>query len=792
MKTFKTILSLLFLLTVQVSYSQNFFQSVGGRISDKDSKEPLPGATIVLEGSTPWKGTTSDSQGYFRLDRVPVGRQSIRVSFIGYKEVIIPEVIVTTGKEVILNVELSESLSQLNEVKVVANQYDKDKSVNSMATISARKLNMEDAGRYAGGFYDPSRMVSAFAGVSAVEGDGVNDIIIRGNSSRGLLWKLEGIEIPNPNHFTDGQGSTGGAVSIITSNMLSTSDFYTGAFPAEYGNATAGIMDLNLRTGNPAKREYGFQLGVIGTAFTLEGGFSPKSKASYLVNYRYSTFSYLSRMGLIDLGNNNVAPVFQDLTANFNFPTAKAGTFTLFTVGGKSSSGTEPEKEGPDRVTYDDQYFEKEEHNMAVAGLKHFYLFRDRKTSVKTILAYTTQGDKWNNGDIDQQDERHSRYYSDISFPSLKASVTLNTKLNANHTLRTGVVASKLYYNMFDRDYDWEKQHLDTILNQDGNSMMFQSFIQWKYRLSERLEFNSGLHLLYLKLNNQAALEPRAGLRYSLDQKQSLSLGFGIHSRAEAISAYMALIPDSSGTPRPLNKNMGFTKSMHFVLGYDYAFAKDWRAKVETYYQHLYNIPVPADPNSLYSGVNFGYGIPELVVANHGIAYNYGAELTIEKFFTRNYYMLGTVSVFDSKYRANNQKWYNTVYNSRYVGNLLAGKDFKTGKDKQNVFGLNSKIVLRGGFRISPIDEAASIRDQEVRFDETRMNEAKLPDFFRIDMGTYLRINKQKYAYILSLDVQNVTNRKNTIGYDFSGEENRVVNEEAMGLVPILNFRIEF
>jgi len=780
------------LLSLQHVRSQNYYQTISGRVTDKDSKEPLLGATIILEGSNPRKGTTSDSQGYFRLDNVPVGRQTIRISFIGYNEVLLPEVIVTTGKEVILNVELSESLSQLNEVKIVANQQGKDKSLNSMASISARKLNMEDAGRYAGGFYDPSRMVSAFAGVSAVEGDGVNDIVIRGNSSRGLLWKLEGIEIPNPNHFTDGQGATGGAVSIISSNMLSTSDFYTGAFPAEYGNATAGIMDLNLRTGNPAKREYAFQIGVVGTAFTLEGGFSPKSKASYLVNYRYSTFGYVSKMGLIDLGDNNLAPVFQDLTASFNFPTTKAGTFTLFTVGGESNTGTVPVKKPADRISYDDQRFEKEEHNMAVAGLKHFYLFGDRKTSIKTILAYTTQGDEWNEGNIDQQDETHFRYYSDISFPSLKASVTLNSKLNANHTLRTGVVASKLYYNMFDRKYDWGEQVFDTLLNRNGNSIMLQSFIQWKYRLSEKLEFNSGLHLLYLRLNSQASLEPRVGLKYSPDQRQSLSLGFGIHSRAEAISAYMALLPNSSGTESPLNKNMGFTKSMHFVLGYDYAFAKDWRAKVETYYQHLYNIPVPTDPNSVFSAVNFGYGIPDQVVINQGIAYNYGAELTIEKFFTRNYYMLGTVSVFDSKYRANNQKWYNTIYNSRYVGNLLAGKDFKIGKDKQNIFGVNSKVVLRGGFRISPIDEAASLRDQEVRFDETRMNEAQMPDFFRIDMGTYLRINKSRYAYILSLDVQNVTNRKNTIGYDFSEEQNHVVNEEGMGLLPILNLRIEF
>jgi hypothetical protein len=568
--------------------------------------------------------------------------------------------------------------------------------------------------------------------------------------------------------------------------MLSTSDFYTGAFPAEYGNATSGIMDLNLRTGNPEKREYGFQFSVIGTAVTLEGGFSPKSKASYLLNYRYSTFGYLSKMGLIDLGNNNLPPIFQDLTANINLPTAKTGTFTLFTVAGSSNTGTEPEKYEPDR------YYEHEDHHMAIAGLKHFYLLADKKTSVKTVLAFTTQGDKWEDGTVSPTEQKNNRYNNKFNYPCLKASVTLNSKISTKHLIRAGLTANQLNYDMFHREFNWDKQQYDTLLNQNGSSAMFQSFFQWKYRISEKMEVNSGLHLLYFGLNGNTSLEPRAGLKYTLNPKQSFSLGFGVHSRAEAVSAYMALIPDQAGQLKAVNKNLGFSKALHGVLGYDYAFANNWRAKIETYYQHLYNIPVPADPENLFSAVNFGYGIPDQAMVNNGIAYNYGAEMTIEKFFTSDYYLLGTLSAFDSKYRANNHRWYNTVYNSRYVGNLLAGKDFRIGKDKQNVWGINSKIVLRGGYRMSPIDHEASLRDRDLRVDETRMNEAQMPDFFRIDFGTYLRINKSGYAYILSLDAQNVTNRANTIGYEFSDELNAVVNEEGMGLVPILNFRIEF
>lgn len=792
MKITPLILLLFSLWMASSGYSQTYFQSVSGRIIDKDSKEPLPGAAVSIIGTDPLIGTISDAEGYFRLNKVPVGRQTFRISYLGYKEAIVPELLVTTGKEVILNIELTEMLSQLNEVKVVAAQQNMDKSLNTMAVISARRLNMEDAGRYAGGFYDPSRMVSAFAGVSAVEGDGVNDIVIRGNSSRGLQWRLEGIEIPNPNHFTDGQGATGGAVSIITSNMLSTSDFYTGAFPAEYGNATSGIMDLNLRVGNPDKKEYAFQLGVVGTEFSLEGGFSKKSNASYLLNYRYSTFGYLSKMGLIDLGNNNLPPVFQDLTANLNFPTKKSGTFTLFTVAGNSHTGTEPEKSPEQRLDYDDQYYETENHGMMVAGIKHFYLLPNKKTSLKTIFAYTSQNDKWEDGTKDRNDQQHIRYRNNFSYPSLKASLLINSKINERNLVRAGIVISQMYYDLFQHEFNFNTQRFDTILNQNGQSALYQAYGQWKYRLAENFEFNSGLHLLYFGLNNKSAIEPRAGLKYQLNDRKAINFGFGMHTRAEAVSTYMALIPDETGNLKALNKNLGFNKSIHWVLGYDDAFAKDWRLKIEAYYQHIYQVPVPTDSTSTLSAVNFGYGIPDRKLVNKGTAYNYGVEFTIEKFFTDNYYLLSTISIFDSKYRANNGNWYNTVYNAGYVGNFLAGKDFKLGKSNQNILGVNSKIVWRGGYRMAPIDSEASMLEKEIIFDELRMNEDQLPDFFRVDFGSYLRINKPRYSYILSLDIQNIINRKNTIGYEFSDAENTILPTEAMGLVPILNFRIEF
>ncbi len=427
-------LVLITLLTtfVNIGYAQKYMQTITGNVYDKDSKETLIGANIILLDSNPINVTATDIYGNFSLKNVPVGRHTLIVSYVGYTERSIPEILVTTGKVVNVNIDLSQNITQLNEVKVFASSSEKDKSLNSMATISARKLNMEDANRYAGGFYDASRMVSAFAGVTAVEGDGVNDIIIRGNSSRGLQWKLEGIEIPNPNHFTDGQGGTGGAVSIISSKMLSTSDFFTGAFPAEYGNATSGVMDLNLRTGNTGNQEYAFQLGVVGTEFCVEGGFTKESRSSYIINYRYSTFGYLSQAGLIDLGNNNLPPVFQDFSTKLNFPTQKAGTFAFYTVAGLSSTGTEAVEDSLQWIENSDlSYFENEYHTMAISGLKHFYLLPGNKTSIKTDVAYTYQSDEWKDGNLTTDYKQFNNYNSIFTYPTVRANILLNSKINA-------------------------------------------------------------------------------------------------------------------------------------------------------------------------------------------------------------------------------------------------------------------------------------------------------------------------------------------------------------------------
>ena len=241
-------------------HSQSPTQTIKGYVVDKESQIPLPGVIVTVLNTSPLLGAASDENGEFKILNVPIGRWQLKFQAVSYKEKYIT-IILNSGKESVSNIELEESVVQSEEIVITAEQ-DKSQTNNKMSTVSSRIFSAEEAARYAGSRNDPARMAANFAGVSGAN-DSRNDIIIRGNSPIGILWRLNGIDIPNPNHFGSA-GSTGGPISILNNNTLGNSDFMTGAFAADYGNATSGVFDLKMRQGNNEKHEYIAQLGFNG------------------------------------------------------------------------------------------------------------------------------------------------------------------------------------------------------------------------------------------------------------------------------------------------------------------------------------------------------------------------------------------------------------------------------------------------------------------------------------------------------------------------------------------------
>ena len=287
--------------------AQQQVQILRGIVTDQQSKKGIRNVTVSIPGTS--LSTVADSTGTFIIEKVPLGRISVLITHLGYEPRELQKVVMEAGKETVLEIELLESLTtEMDEVVIVTKRKI---TSTQMATVSASEFNAEDTRRFAGSRNDVARMASNFAGVNSVN-DGRNDIIIRGNSPLGLLWRLEGVDIPNPNHFGS-LGLTGGPVGMLNNNLIGQSAFYTGAFPAQFGNATSGVFDVYLRKGNASKREFTAQVGFNGLELGAEGPFSKKSKASYLVNYRYSIPGLIKSLG-VDVGTGAAVPSYQDIS----------------------------------------------------------------------------------------------------------------------------------------------------------------------------------------------------------------------------------------------------------------------------------------------------------------------------------------------------------------------------------------------------------------------------------------------------------------------------------------------
>ncbi len=624
----------LFLITLIPSlvFAKNNTQNIRGVVTDKLSQTPLTG--VALQISSLQKGTTTDTLGKYVLSNIPPDRYEIKVSCLGYKGITISNIVVSSGKEVILDIALEEAFSQLGEVVVNAN--NKGNTVNKLASVSARTFSMEEVNRYAGGRSDPARLVANFAGVSAPD-DSRNDIVIRGNSPVGVLWRIDGMNVTNPNHFAS-VGTTGGAVSALNTNLLKNSDFFTSAFPAEYGNATAGVFDLGFRNGNNQKRETTLQVGVItGVEATTEGPFSKKSDASYLVGYRYALAGVAQKVG-IDIGTT-ATPTYQDLSFKLSSGNTKFGRFSMFGILASSSIEIGG---GSSNTLYGNGNQVDFASKIGIVGVNHFKQINKKSFISSGIGINYSSTDQTGYSTDRPTSTDFIKEVNNVAKVGYNISSTYNSKINSRLFFKAGfqdeIIGLNLYYKTKNRIFDDYKQ----IWDYNSTTNLVQAFAHVKYTITEKLIMNIGIHSQMFLLNNSKSIEPRFGLIYNASSKSSFNFGYGLHSQMQPINVYFLQSTDASGNTLYNNKNLDFTKSHHFVLGYNIQPYNDWRIKVETYYQFIYNVPVNTFSSSysmLNTGSTFKTDLEDSLV-NNGTGKNYGVELTIEKFYSKGYYTL--------------------------------------------------------------------------------------------------------------------------------------------------------
>lgn len=783
----RTLFVVMLLLCLSASKAHAQTQTVRGTVVDKIAQSPIPGATVVLLNIQPVLHAQSDADGNFTLLQVPVGNQSFQITYPGYKEVLLQHVSVNAGKELVLTINMEEEIDDLDEVVVTA-KVEKNKPLNELSTVSTRTFSVEETQKFAAAVNDPARMASSFAGV-VTAGDGNNHISIRGNSPNGLLWRMEGVEIPNPNHFSN-VGTAGGGISILSSQLLSNSDFSTGAFASEYGNALSGVFDLRLRKGNNEKREYTVQLGVLGMDVAAEGPFKKGYEGSYLINYRYSTLNILGKIG-VPIGDASTN--FQDLSFNISLPTKRLGKFGIFGFGGLSYQTTTAEK---DSVRWqEDDFFRLNTRfysNTGAIGITNMKLFKNQ-SYLKTALVFSGTENGYYQDELQDDYSTEIREY-DQRFVQQKATITstYTWKIDSRNNIRTGIILNQLGYKL--KQYDMEDTTvLLEKINEDGYTQTIQEYFQWNHRMSEKWTTNIGIHYFQMLLNNTQSLEPRASVKYDMTPKHHFTLGYGLHSQIQPLGVYFTEVTNSNGATTRPNEQLKMSKAHHIVAGYDWVTSEHSHIKTELYYQHLFDIPIAKDPSSLYSILNQTDGYPTIALENKGLGRNYGIELTVERFMFRNLYYLLSVSVYESKYQAANGNWYDTRFNTNYASTLTLGKEWElNGKEKNRVIGFNIKSVFVGGFRYTPIDLAASVNAGESVYDKTRMFTQQMPAYYRLDLRFSLKRNYNRLTTTLALDIQNTTNRKNVGGQYFDAKTAAVKYWYQTPLIPVLSYRLEF
>jgi len=773
--------TLLFMLTLG-----SIGQNITGTILDKEMETSLPGATVVLVSPNLNKGSISDENGQFILQSLEPGRYTISISFIGYEPQTIPNILVKAGKDAQLIIHLKQNVTEVAEV-VIFGKNRRDTPLNQMASVSVRSFSVEQTEKYAGSLGDPSRMAQNYAGV-LMAGDQRNDIVIRGNSPSGLLWRLDGLPIPNPNHF-GAAGSTGGPVSMLNNNLLARSDFYTGAFPAEFGNAISGVFDLRMRSGNKQNRQTMFQVGFNGFELGTEGPFQKGKQGSYLVNYRYSTLGVMDKLGFDVAGG--AVPNYQDISFKIDLPTEKAGRFQLYGLGGLSDIFYEQQDDNENDFNNAAGFNTRNGSKMATMGLNHTYFF-SKDTRIRSQIGMSghqvhTQIDSIN---LDT-DEMWIYYGEDNQEINAQIKSTLKHRFSQKTYAEAGI-----------RLLATQADYLDSVaINRDNyklltesnsqNLLLTEGFVQINQYISDEITASGGLHFQYLDLNKSTSFEPRANLKWEPNPVHSFGLGYGLHSQIQPLLVYFTQTYMEDGNRINTNLDLGMTKSHQLAVNHNWMISENFRTKIEAYYQYLYDIPVESQA-STFSLANYGASFHQDRVdslVNEGLGKNYGLELTLERYLNDGFYFLFTGTLYQSKYKTLEDTWRNTQFNGNFITNVLAGYELKIGK---NLIGIDVRTVYAGGKRFPSIDLEASKQNGYPVYDPQNAYDQRADSYFRTDLRLSFKMSMKKFSQEWAIDFQNLTNHKNIYSQYFDVASGTVKHNYQSSFTPMFLYRINF
>lgn len=743
-------------------------QQVSGRVEDYVTHTGLKGASIILSQDTIRIGTTSDASGVFLFNNVFPGRYLLSVSFTGY-ETTQQELLVISARRTETVIQLREFQHTLDEVEIVSSRAP-------YYELGEHSITAEKALRLPANYFDPVRVVTSYPGVMTAN-DQNNTIVIRGNSPAGLLWRINGLDVVNPNHlanagtFSDKPAAYGGGVNIISSQLMERTDFYIGAQPVRYGNALSGVIDMKLRGGDTTDYKYTAQASLLGIDLSAEGPIGKKKNTSFLANYRYSTIGLLSMMG-VKFSDEDIT--FQDLTFSLNSSLSKGRSLSWFGFFGasKNSFSKDQEEWETEKDLYSIEYDSKN------FGTGLVFNKTVRQTNLSTGVSIS--GSEQTRDQVAQEPPIDNGLLNEDRFGLDKFLVSafgrINAKLN-NYLIETGLQINYMNDDISQIDQFGADPRDNNSASVEG--ILIQPYAQWKVLISDKWNAQTDVRYTYFTYNETGSVEPRIGLEFLPTINSSLKVSYNLVSQLQSVATYANT-----------NTALEMTKSQHIDLGYSFASGRGFRVSATAYYQKLFDVPVESIASS-YSLLNSIETNLNSSLESGGTGSNYGIEVLTEKsFFDKSYFIAGA-SYYRSLYKGSDDIERSTRFDGNYSVNVTYGREWtKIKKSSQRSFGISSRVMYLGGLRESPI-----IADQDspqTVYDNSKAFENRLKDYFRLDLRLNWRKNKGRYTRTIAVDIQNLLGVQNEAYKYYDHVKQKITTQYQLGLIPVLVYRIDF
>ena len=776
-------------------------ETLRGTVKDAITGEALIGATVkIVELDN--VAAVSDIDGNYRISLSKSGRYTIEANYIGYEPSVMKEILISGAKEVVIDITLRENSTELKEV-VVKPRVNKEATVNPAVLTGGVMLSMEEASRFAGGYNDPARLVMSFAGVSG-EADG-SGLSIHGSAPERMQYRIEGVEVFTPNHFNDTWNAGFGLVSALNSNVIGNSDFFTSTFNANYNNALSGVFDVKMRPGNNAKHENILQVGTVSEELTLEGPISRKSNSSYIVNYRYGFSSLVDRLDLMDTDGAHVN--FQDFSFKLLFPTKHAGTFSLFGLGFYDTTWDERMKLEDMHSAYDASDTDAKVMQL-LGGVSH-KIHLGNKWTWRTTAAYNMQhlkcdmyyyGLKRTNGVIDHPlayEEPEQKYLfsnQKVNEDRVLFNTELSKQLSDKWLTQFGGEYSHRFFNLSYQSVDQLYAQLSTMreyTKMKDNTGLANLFWQNLITLSDHFSLSVGVAGNYFLLSKDLSVEPRVSMKWDLDEKNSLSMGYGLHSMVEKLDAYF--YRDAAGNLA--NKDLGLSKAHHLHATYTHKFTPNLTLRMNGYFEYGFDTPVGIN-GSTYCVTNRYYFYTDEPLANKGNTRNYGGDVTLEHYMSHGFFGQTNFSLYKSQYRGEDKVWRNQLYDRGFMFKILGGKEWMLGK---NVLNVSAKYSIQGGLRYTPIDVdqmranvAAGIIDDNPIYKDNEAFSERFDPTGIVDLTVSYKINKRKVSHTIAFEGLNILGTKTPQYQRFDLGTLDVRTDESGISLPNIFYRLDF